>query len=71
MMPMHKNFAMELLTIQEASEFLKMKESWIRSAIFKRAIPYIKMGALIRFNKTELHRWLEGQTILPRGGFEC
>ena len=56
---------MELLTIREASEFLKMKESWIRSAIFKREIPYIKVGALIRFNKSELLKWLERQSVLP------
>ncbi|HAZ13926.1 MAG: hypothetical protein A2X86_08160 [Bdellovibrionales bacterium GWA2_49_15] len=61
---------MELLTIKEASAFLKMKESWIRSAVFKRDIPYIKMGALIRFNKNELHQWLERQTILPRRSSE-
>ena len=61
---------MELLTIQEASDFLKMKESWIRSAIFKREIPYIKMGALIRFNRAELQKWVSRQTVLPRGGLE-
>ena len=60
----------ELITIQEASGFLKMKESWIRSAIFRREIPYIKMGALIRFNKGELQKWLARQTVLPRGGLE-
>ena len=56
----------ELLTIKEVCNLLKMKESNIRNAIFKREIPHLKIGALIRFRKNELLKWLDGKSILPR-----
>ncbi|OFZ20671.1 MAG: hypothetical protein A2202_05615 [Bdellovibrionales bacterium RIFOXYA1_FULL_36_14] len=56
----------EFLTIKEVCELLKMKESNIRNAIFKKEIPHLKIGALIRFQKNELLSWLESKSILPR-----
>jgi excisionase family DNA binding protein len=50
-----------LLTISDASQFLNVKESWLRSAIFKKEIPYIKCGNLIRFNKSDLRTFIKVQ----------
>lgn len=49
---------MKLLSIKDATDFLKVKESWLRMAIFKRAIPFIKVGRLIRFDQEQLINWL-------------
>ena len=57
---------MGLLTVKEAAELLGLKESRVRTAIFRREIPYIKIGALIRLSKNDLIQWLERQTVLPR-----
>lgn len=54
---------LELLTIEEASELLKLKISRIRKAIFKREVKYIKLGALIRFKKDHLTEWIESRTV--------
>ncbi len=62
---------MELLTVSEAASMLNLKVGRVRAAIFRREIPYIKIGALVRLNRTELIKWLDGHTILPRRGTEC
>ena len=48
-----------LLTIQEASTFLNVKVSRLRTAVLNRDIPFLKMGRLIRFDKTDLLKWIE------------
>lgn len=54
---------LELLTIDEASRYLKLKVSRIRTAIFKREVKHIKLGALIRFRKDHLLEWIENRTV--------
>jgi len=44
----------DLLTINEAAEFLNVKVSWLRQAVFRREIDHVKMGALIRFRIEDL-----------------
>ncbi len=55
-----------LLDLKETSLFLNVKESWLRSAIFRQSIPFIKLGHLIRFKKDELINWLEQNTKTAR-----
>lgn len=49
----------KLLSIDEASGYLSLKVSKLRSMVFKREIPIVKIGRLIRFNRSELDNWLE------------
>lgn len=56
---------LELLTIEEAAQFLNVKVSNLRSAVFRRRIRYLKVGALIRFNKADLIQWLEEKFVQP------
>ena len=49
----------KLLTIDEVSSLLSLKVSWIRSAVFRKQIPFIKTGRLLRFDLDELKSWLE------------
>lgn len=55
----------ELLTIEEASQLLKVKESRLRKAIFRREVKYVKLGALIRFKRAHLVEWIERRTVGP------
>ena len=48
-----------LLTIQEASCYLNVKVSWMRQAVFKREIGYIKLGALVRFREEDLESFID------------
>lgn len=53
----------ELLTIDEAAELLKVKKSRLRKAIFRREVKFVKLGALIRFKRTHLIEWIEKGTM--------
>jgi len=53
----------KLLTIHELAELLAVTRSWVRSQIFKRTIPFIKVGALIRFDFHEIQKWIEDKKI--------
>jgi len=53
----------ELLNYQEAAEFLRISrgtlENWISTGLY--AVPYIRVGRLIRFRPDSLSRWLESK----------
>ncbi|MBT7610344.1 MAG: helix-turn-helix domain-containing protein [Bacteriovoracaceae bacterium] len=52
-----------LLTITSASELLIVKESWLRSQIFYKLIPYYKLGNHIRFDKDEILKWISTKRV--------
>jgi excisionase family DNA binding protein len=51
---------MEFLTIREASHYLNVKQGTLYAWVGKRKIPFHKMNGLIRFRRSELDHWLEG-----------
>lgn len=54
------------LTVRDLCLLLNVKESWLRSQIFKRKIPYYKLGRQIRFEKSKINEWLDSNSILPK-----
>lgn len=48
-----------ILTFAEACDFLKIKKSRLRTAIFRKEIPFLKIGRLIRFDMCDLEKWIE------------
>ena len=50
-----------LLNFKETASFLNIKESHLRGLIFKRKIPFLKIGRLLRFDPKKLLNWLEKQ----------
>lgn len=53
----------QLMTIEEAANFLNLKVSKLRKDIFNKSIPHYKIGALIRFKKEDLVKWVEGKLV--------
>jgi excisionase family DNA binding protein len=50
----------EYLSIDELSIKLCMKKSWIRAQVFRKKIPFIKVGArCIRFDLDQIYKWIE------------
>ncbi len=47
-----------LMTIEEASVFLNLKVSKLRAMVFRKEIPFIKIGRLVRFHAQDLETWL-------------
>lgn len=49
----------KLMTINEASAFLNLKVSKLRSMVFRKEIPFIKFGRLVRFHAQDVEAWLQ------------
>lgn len=52
----------KLLTIEEAADFLRVKKSTLRSAVFKRRITFVKIGRLVRFKLNDLKEYVSLNT---------
>ena len=48
----------ELLTIQEAAEFLKVTVAALYTKVSRQEIPVSKPGKRLYFNKTDLKKWI-------------
>ena len=51
------------LDIDEASEFLKMKKSYIYQLVFQRKIPFYKRSKKLLFKKSELVKWIDSKRV--------
>ena len=51
----------QLLTIADAAVFLAFTQSRIRYEVFKKRIPFIKIGRSIRFDEKDLISWIMNQ----------
>jgi predicted DNA-binding transcriptional regulator AlpA len=51
------------LNVKQTSFFTGLSESRIRYEVFRRQIPYLKIGRSIRFCSQDLIDWLESKKI--------
>ena len=56
-----------LLDVQGVAELMGDTVRHVRRLVFERRIPYIKIGALLRFDPAAIRDWLEAQTVHPVG----
>jgi len=56
---------MNLVTIKELSDFLKVKPSTLYSWVHYGTIPFIKLNGLLRFDMDEVVKWVEGSKAVP------
>jgi excisionase family DNA binding protein len=47
-------------TIGEISQYLKLRPSTIYAMVAEKRIPHFKVGRLLRFKKSEIDLWMEG-----------
>jgi len=52
---------MDLLTVDEAAEFLRVKKTTLYTWAYRRQIPSQKVGGALRFRRGDLDRWLKAQ----------
>lgn len=55
-----------LLNITEVAEYLSVKEASIRSWVYKKKIPFMKVGKLVRFKVEDIELWLQSKKEEPR-----
>lgn len=49
----------EILTLDEAAAFLKVKKRTLYDFVQRRAIPHLRAGRLIRFSRRALLDWMQ------------
>lgn len=49
----------ELLTLEQACDYLKCNKSWLYKKVQQKEIPFVKVGKYLRFKKKELDRWMK------------
>ena len=50
----------EYFVIQKLSEYLEIKITTLYSLVAKKRIPHYKVGRLVRFKKSDIDLWMEG-----------
>ncbi|MBN1621438.1 MAG: excisionase family DNA-binding protein [Endomicrobiales bacterium] len=55
------------IDIIELSKYLSIKKSTIYDLVYKKSIPYIKIGRLLRFNRETIDQWIKQRTHIPFG----
>lgn len=48
----------QLLTIKQLSKYLSVSVPTIRDWVYKRQIPFAKLGRLVRFDPLDIRKWL-------------
>jgi excisionase family DNA binding protein len=52
-----------LLTMEEASNFLKISEKTLKNWTSMRKIPFVKVGRLVRFDVRSIEAWLKRREV--------
>jgi len=53
----------DIMTVREASDYLRISIRKMRSLISEDEIPYARIGRLIRLKKSELDKWFKRHTV--------
>jgi len=56
----------KLLTLDDVCQKLSIKESHLRSLVFAKKVPIIKIGRLLRFSQEEIEQWISNQKKEPQ-----
>jgi excisionase family DNA binding protein len=63
--PIEKGFIEELVSIRTLCRLLDVPEKTVRTWVYRRTIPYHKLGKLVRFNVHEIREWYGGTRVAP------
>ena len=59
-----------LLTIEDVTDLLQVKKSYVYHLTHTRQIPFVKIGNHVRFRRADLEDWLASQLREDRSGEE-
>jgi excisionase family DNA binding protein len=57
----------EVMDYKELAALLKLAEGTLRHYVMERTIPFVKIGAHVRFLKPEIEKWLLERNYQPVG----
>lgn len=53
----------DLLTVEQAADYLNITEHFVRRLIRERRIPFLKVGRLVRLRRTDIDDYLAGRLV--------
>jgi excisionase family DNA binding protein len=56
---------LRLIDVQTLSNLLSVKPKTIYDWVYRKYIPFVKIGRLTRFDEHEVKKWLEDKRIKP------
>ena len=62
---MDNAFVTELVSIKTLCRLLDVPEKTVRTWIYRRVIPYHKLGKLVRFDVQEIREWCSRGRVAP------
>jgi excisionase family DNA binding protein len=60
---MEKTNMTRLLTVDQVAELTGWRPATIRMKIWRRELPYIKLGRSVRFRESEIMKFIEGAEV--------
>lgn len=57
-----------MLDVKQLAARLNISERQVRDLVYKRRIPYVKVGRLLRFNTADIAKWAASNRTVPREG---
>lgn len=54
---------MNLITTKDVATLLRVKEITVRHYINRKAIPFIRLNGIIRFDSTQIEKWIQSHSI--------
>ena len=55
--------AREILTIEEAADYLRLSVFTLREKVRLRQVPFYKVGGAVRFRRSKLDRWIDRNEV--------
>ena len=53
---------LKLITVKELSDIIRLKKSSIYSLVYRKAIPYVKIGSKTLFKLSDIEKFIEDNT---------
>lgn len=53
----------DLLTVEQAADYLNITDHFVRRLIRERRIPFLKVGRLVRLRRTDIDDYLAGRLV--------
>ena len=54
-----------LMNVQEVAQRLNLAVTTVYKMVNQRRIPFVKIGGALKFNPTQVERWIQDQTVMP------
>jgi excisionase family DNA binding protein len=69
--PMHEKMPtprkeIRLMTVRQAAEYLGTTPATLYTKVWRREIPFIKLGRSVRFDKNDLNELIDDSRVKPR-----